>query len=85
MKRTMITFALLALTAGLVYAQEDRSWKKLESNILFGGGLFLESGSQSYGNNPGAVLRVSYGLDVRFNEKWSVLPGAGLRAPMHRI
>lgn len=36
MKRTMITFALLALTAGLVYAQEDRSWKKLESNILFG-------------------------------------------------
>ena len=32
----MITLALLALTAGLVYAQEDRSWKKLESNILFG-------------------------------------------------
>ena len=37
---------------------------------MLGGGLFLESGSQSYGNNPGAVLRLSYGLDVRLNEKF---------------
>ena len=52
---------------------------------MLGGGLFLESGSQSYGNNPGAVLRLSYGLDVRLNEKWSIMPGAGLRAQLGDI
>ena len=77
MKKSIITLALLALTAGLVSAQENQSWKRLENNIMLGGGLFLESGLQSYGNNPGAVMRVSYGLDIRLNEKWSLMPGAG--------
>ena len=52
---------------------------------MFGGGLFMESGSRSYGNNPGAVLRLSYGLDVRFDEQWSVMPGAGLRLQLGDI
>ena len=85
MKKSIITLALLALTAGLVSAQENQFWKRLENNVLLGGGLFLESGLQSYGNNPGAVLRVSYGLDVRLNEKWSVMPGAGLRTQLSDI
>ena len=85
MKKSIITLALLALTAGLVSAQENQSWKRLENNVLLGGGPFLESGSQSYGNNPGAVLRVSYGLDIRLNEKWSLMPGAGLRTQLSDI
>ena len=85
MKRPIVTIALLAISVCMVSAQENPSWKRLENNIMLGGGLFLESGSQSYGNNPGAVLRLSYGLDVRLNEKWSVMPGAGLRAQLGDI
>mgnify|MGYP002624688410 CR=1 FL=1 len=55
MKKSIITLALLALTAGLVSAQENKSWKRLENNVLLRGGLFLESGSHSDGNNPGAA------------------------------
>ena len=85
MKRPIVTIALLAISVCMVSAQENPSWKRLENNIMLGGGLFLESGSQSYGNNPGAVLRLSYGLDVRLNEKWSAMPGAGLRAQLGDI
>lgn len=85
MKQSIVTIALLAISVCMVSAQENPSWKRLENNIMLGGGLFLESGSQSYGNNPGAVLRLSYGLDVRLNEKWSVMPGAGLRAQLGDI
>ena len=85
MKRPIITIALLAISVCMVSAQENPSWKRLENNIMLGGGLFLESGSQSYGNNPGAVLRLSYGLDVRLNETWSVMPGAGIRAQLGDI
>jgi len=85
MKRPIVTIALLAISVCMVSAQENPSWKRLENNIMLGGGLFLESGSQSYGNNPGAVLRLSYGLDVRLNETWSVMSGAGLRAQLGDI
>lgn len=29
---------------------------------------------------PGRVWRISYGLDIRMGERWSLMPGAGLRA-----
>lgn len=64
MKRPIITIALLAISVCMVSAQENPSWKRLENNIMLGGGLFLESGSQSYGNNPGAGLRAQLG-DIR--------------------
>lgn len=79
MKKIIIAIAFLALAAGLASAQDDRAFKRLENNFMLGGGLFLESGSWSGGNNPGLVLRVSYGLDVRLDDRWSVMPGAGLR------
>ena len=79
MKKIIIAIAFLALAAGLASAQDDRPFKRLENNFMLGGGLFLESGSWSGGNNPGLVLRVSYGLDVRLDDRWSVMPGAGLR------
>lgn len=80
MKKTLVSIMLLAFFPGVALAQENQSRKRLENNILLGGGLFLESGSQSQGNNPGAVLRVSYGLDVRLNDNWSIMPGVVLRA-----
>ena len=35
--------------------------------------------------NPGAVLRLSYGLDIRLDDQWSVMPGVGLRAQLSQI
>ena len=29
---------------------------------------------------PGHVVRLSYGLDIRMSDRWSLMPGAGLRA-----
>ena len=85
MRRSIVTILSLLLSVSLAFGQERPSWKRAESNLMIGGGLFLESGFQSYGNNPGAVLRLSYGLDVRFDEQWSVMPGAGLRLQLGDI
>lgn len=85
MKKTMIMVALMLLSVSLSFAQDNPSRKRFENNIMLGGGLFLESGSQSSGNNPGAVVRVSYGLDVRIDGRWSIMPGAGLRAQLGDI
>ena len=81
-KRIILVMAatLLGLT---VAAQEN--WKRLESNFQLGGGLFMESGYLADEQNPGLVLRLSYGLDIRFNESWSMMPGAGLRAQLGDI
>lgn len=84
MKRISIAIAsLLIWTAA--EAQEISSGKRLENNIMIGAGLFAESGQRGHEEFPGAVLRLSYGLDVRLNEKWSVMPGAGIRAQMGQI
>lgn len=34
---------------------------------------------------PGAVLRLSYGLDLRVDDKWSVMPGAGIRTQLGNV
>ena len=73
--RKVIIMAMLVLCAGLASAQE----KRLESNLLLGAGPFLESGTPYLLGEPGVVLRVSYGLDVRLGGQWSVMPGAGIR------
>lgn len=81
-KRILIMVAAMLLPV-MAYSQGDQSWRKLESVFQIGGGLFLETGEdhriEAEAQNPGAVLRVSYGLDMRFNEKWSVMPGGGFR------
>ena len=66
------------------FAQQNATWKRLESNFQLGGGLFLESGYLAREENPGAVLRLSYGLDIRLDDQWSVMPGVGLRAQARR-
>lgn len=85
MKRSIVTIALLAISICLVSAQENPSWKRLENNIMLGGGLFLESGYLAREENPGAVLRLFYGLDIRLDDQWSVMPGVGLRAQLSQI
>ena len=72
-----ILFPIIAiLFVQILSAQET---KRLENNILLGSGVFLESGPRAEEYSPGLVFRLSYGLDIRLNERWSVMPGAGLR------
>ena len=56
-----------------------------ESNLMIGAGLFGETGDQARNLFPGAVLRLSYGLDVRVGDKWSVMPGAGIRTQLGNV
>ena len=81
-RKAIITVTAILLSI-MAYSQGNQSWRKLEYNIQFGGGLFLETGDdhriEAEAQNPGAVLRLSYGLDIRFYEKWSVMPGVGFR------
>ena len=77
-KLVLLVSALLLLALG-VSAQEKRSFKRFGNNIQIGSGLFLESGYRVNAKNPGVVIRLSYGLDYRFNEKWSIMPGVGYR------
>lgn len=75
-----LTIAVAAMVLiGGIQAQEkgQRNWKRLESIFQAGGGMFLEKGFDASGKNPGLALRASYGLDIRLDESWSVMPGIG--------
>lgn len=78
--RRIVLIAFMAINAGIgAYAQD---YKRLEANLQVAGGLFLESGFHANEQNPGAVLRLSAGVDYRFDEHWSVMPGAGIRCQL---
>ena len=87
MKRFVFLIALLYLAGLGVSAQEKRPFQRIESNAQIGGGLFLETGKDHRisSQNPGIVLRLSYGLDIRFHEKWSLMPGVGIRTQMGEV
>ena len=80
-KRILLVIAFL-LVAGGASAPEKRSFKRFENDFQLGSGLFLESGYRSNEQNPGLVIRLSYGLDLRFNEEWSMMPEVGYRTGM---
>ena len=84
MKR-LIILALAFLASNFAYAQKTVIPKRLESNIMIGAGLFGETGNGANDVFPGAVLRLSYGLDIRLAEKWSVMPGAGIRTQLGEV
>ena len=65
MKRILYILSALVLSVA-VSAQE----KAVQSNLLIGAGLFGETGSSAENLFPGAVLRLSYGLDVKVSETW---------------
>ena len=75
MRRVIIfIIAVLSLASG---ANAQERIRRFENIFQIGGGLFLESGSFNSGNNPGLALRLSYGLDVKVDENWSIMPGIG--------
>ena len=74
-KLLLISVALLAFMSAS--AQENPGGKKLQNYIQFGAGAFTEAGYGFWEVNPGAVLRMSYGLDIMLDDKWSVMPGLG--------
>lgn len=87
MKKHAFLFIAFLLVGVGVSAQESRPFKRVENQIQAGAGLFLETGKdyRIKSQNPGIVLRLSYGLDIRLSDHWSVMPGAGIRAQMGGI
>lgn len=81
MKRILI-MALSVLLPGTVASAQE---KAVQSNLMVGAGLFGETGNKAANVFPGAVLRLSYGLDVMMNDTWSVMPGAGIRSQLGEI
>ena len=85
MKHFLLIIALTLLPGGSSWAQDNTAGKRLENNLMIGAGLFGETGNQARDVFPGAVLRLSYGLDVRLGDRWSVMPGAGIRTQIGEI
>lgn len=82
MKRIVIIALALLIGAS---ARSQGTTKLLESNFMLGAGLFGETGNRARDVFPGAVQRLSYGLDVRLGENWSVMPGAGIRSQIGEV
>ena len=80
MKKIIVSIALALLCTAAI-SQEN----KITNNIMLGGGLFLESGYDASSHNPGAVMRLSYGLDIPVAKEWSVMTGAGIRSQLSDI
>ena len=76
MKRLLLV--ALTMMAGIAVRAQ-------QGNLMIGAGLFGETGDQARNLFPGAVLRLSYGLDVQVGEKWSVMPGAGIRTQLGNV
>ena len=81
--KTVICVALLVGIPARMQAQS--SPKRMENHFMIGAGLFGETGNQARDVFPGAVLRLSYGLDVKLGDKWSLMPGAGIRAQLGEV
>lgn len=81
--KTVICAALLVGIPAWLQAQP--SPKRLENHFMIGAGLFGETGNQARDIFPGAVLRLSYGLDVKLTDNWSLMPGAGIRAQLGEV
>jgi len=85
-KRFFFIIALLFLSFATASAQGNRlSDKRLQNSFQIAGGLFSESGSMANDVFPGAILRFSYGLDIRLDDNWSIMPGAGIRGQVAEI
>lgn len=80
-KTLRILFVIATLQAGLfASAKTGLPRKPLENNVQFGFGVYLESGeANTIHRNPGQVWKLSYGLDIRLSDCWSVMPGVSWR------
>ena len=80
----IIALSFIPLTTA--FAQESRlSGKRLQNSFQITGGLFSESGSMAHDVFPGVILRFSYGLDIKINNDWSIMPGAGIRSQVGEV
>lgn len=61
---------------------QNVDYKKVESNIFASVGTFTEHRGLS---DMGMCLNLSYGLDFRFNEHWSLMPRIGYRDMLEDI
>ena len=82
---TFFTIALSLIISASSWAQARVERKPLESNLMIGAGLFGETGNRARDLFPGAVFRLSYGLDMKMGDKWSVMPGAGIRTQLGNV
>ena len=53
--------------------------KRLESNFQIAAGVYSQSGSRADIFTRGLAVNLSYGLDIRLDERWSLMPGIGAR------
>lgn len=83
MKHLFLT--TFVLFSSLLCMAQNNDQKKVEHSIMLGSGLFLESGYSAQEQNPGAMVGLSYGLDIRLHQNWSVMPGVGLRGQMGKV
>ena len=74
--RRIVLGVILLLSIAVTACAQGRT-KRFENIFLAGGGPFLESGSYNGNNAPGLALRLSYGLDIRIDDSWSIMPGIG--------
>lgn len=80
MKRIITSIACVLLCTA-AFSQENT----ITNNIMFGAGAFIETGTDACTDEPGAVMRLSYGLDIPVAPRWSVMSGAGIRAQISDI
>ena len=78
----MIKKVLVFSVAGLLSFGAAAQQHKVESIFQTGLGVFVETtdGLIDMDQEPGIVLKLSYGLDIPVSGAWSALPGIGLRA-----
>lgn len=83
----MVTKVLVFSLAGLLSIGAAAQQHKVESIVQGGLGVFIETtdGRIDRDQEPGIVLKLSYGLDIPVAGPWSALPGIGLRTQVADI
>ena len=78
----MVKKVLVFSLAGLLSFGAAAQQRPVESLFQIGLGVFVETvdgAIDMVDQEPGMVLKLSYGLDIPVADAWSVLPGVGLR------
>ena len=78
--RILFLTAVILLSGSLIAeARGISDGKRLESNFQMAAGGYSQSGSRADIFTWGLAVNLSYGLDIRLDERWSLMPGIGAR------
>lgn len=78
--RILLLTAVILLSGSLIAeARGIPGGKRLESNFQIAAGAYFQSGSRGDIFTRGLAVNLSYGLDIRLDERWSLMPGIGAR------